>query len=535
MNYINFEQLGLDQKVLEAINKMGFEKPSKIQAEAMPVLMTGSDIIGQAQTGTGKTLAFGGVLLSKIIPNSKHVQAIILTPTRELTLQIEEEMKRISAFTKARITSVYGGADIVRQMRIIKSGVDIIVGTPGRVIDLIKRDVLKLNKIDYLVLDEADEMLNMGFLADIETILDVTNSQKQTMLFSATMPEPILKIARRYMKEEYQVIAIKEKSKTATTVSQYYLEVMPKQRLEVLCRIIDVNIMSTVMIFCRTKRGVDELVEELTVRGYLVEGMHGDLSQNVRMNTLRKFKTGKLNFLIATDVAARGIDVENVSHVINYDLPQDIESYVHRIGRTGRANREGIAYSIITSRERHFLRQIERTTHSEIKKMEIPSLDQIFEMKSKKLFHDVEQFVLQGKHKPYKHLFEGCDQETLVNAASTLFALQYQNEIGFDYKKNTLETIGGNAGSSNNYRERDKDKARLFLSIGSIDRITVNQLLRYLIEEGKCQKKDIGQIEIKRKFSFVDINRNKAPQLIKNINRKVLNNRTIGVEFANKK
>lgn len=527
MSTIKFSELGLSQEVLKAIEEMGFDKPSKVQAESIPVLLTGEDVIAQAQTGTGKTLAFGGALLSEMQP-SNYVQAIILTPTRELAVQVEEELLRIAAFTKIRMVTVYGGVDIERQMRIIKRGVDVVVGTPGRVIDLLKRKVLKLQDIEYLVLDEADEMLNMGFLEDIEIILKETNNNKQTMLFSATMPKAIKDVAKKYLKPSMKIITIKEKTATAINVKQYYFEVLPKQRLEALCRIIDSREMHSVMVFCRTKKGVDELTEELMTRGYLVEGMHGDLSQNIRSNTLRKFKEGKVDFLIATDVAARGIDVEDVSHVINYDLPQEIEYYVHRIGRTGRANKDGTAYSIITRRELSFLKDIERRTNSKIEKLELPSMSDIFEVKSEKLFNEVQEMILKGDYSKFIPLFKGCDEETLLNAASALFALQYNSELGFDYKENNLDS------STRNTRRKTK-KARLFLSAGSMDGVRVNQIVRFLIEEGRCKKEDIGEVVVKRKFSFVDIEKNKADVVMKNANRKKINDRRVEIEFANKK
>jgi len=530
MQETKFSKLGISEEVVKAIEKMGFDTPSKIQAEAIPVILTGKDVIAQAQTGTGKTLVFGSALLSNI-QKSKNVQAVILTPTRELAVQIEEELQRLSAFSKVRITTVYGGVDIEKQIKVIRNGVEIVIGTPGRVIDLIKRRVLHIDHISYFVLDEADEMLNMGFLEDIEFIFEKTNDYKQTMLFSATMPKPIKDIAKNYLKSDLEIVTIKEKSATATTVQQYYFEILHKQRLEVICRIIDSREMNSVMIFCRTKRGVDELSEELISRGYLVEGMHGDLSQAVRMNTLRKFKEGKINFLIATDVAARGIDVENVSHVVNYDLPQEIESYIHRIGRTGRANKEGTAYSLVTSREISFLKQVERKTNSTIKKLELPTMNEIFEAKSNKLFAEVENIVANKENQSFLHLFKGCDNETLLNAASALFALQYKNELGYDYKEDKLKS----ATPSKNIRRNKENTMRLFLTAGSMDNIKVNQIVRFLVEEGKAKKEDLGEIVIKRKFTFVDVRKDSATRLISNANNKKLNNRRVAIEIANTK
>ena len=400
-----FEQLGLSEEVLKAIKDMGFSKPSQIQEQAIPVLLTGVDAIGQAQTGTGKTLAFGSVLLSKIKSiNDTLPQAIILSPTRELAMQIYEEMHRIGKYNDSKIVCVFGGSDIEKQIRTIKKGVDIVVGTPGRIMDLMRRKVLKFDNVRYVVLDEADEMLNMGFVEDIETILEKTDDSRQTILFSATMPAGIKKIAQNYMHNDFKHVAVLSKQTTATSVKQFYYEVKPKDRFETLCRLIDVANIKTGIIFCRTKRSVDEVTEQMQQSNYNVEAMHGDLNQNHRLNTLRKFKKGTINFLVATDVAARGIDVENVTHVINYELPQDIESYVHRIGRTGRADKEGLAYSIISPKEASFLKQIERVTKSTITKVAVPTLQEIFEARIGTLVSDVEDVILAGNHKRFKQL-----------------------------------------------------------------------------------------------------------------------------------
>ena len=329
MQQKTFYDLGLSKLVLQGIEMMGYVMPSPIQEKAIPVLLEGKDIIGQAQTGTGKTLAFGSVLLSCIEKSQQGVQALILSPTRELALQIDEELRRICKYTRLSIVSVYGGSEIEKQIRALKKGADIVVGTPGRVLDLMRRKALRLDHVNWLVLDEADEMLNMGFIDDIETILQTVPEQRHTVLFSATMPSDIKKIASFYMKEDYQHIQIKAKTMTASTVSQYYFETKLNRRFEVLCRILDSREMDNAIIFCKTKRSVDEVVAAMQQKHYNVEAMHGDLSQNQRMNTLRRFKNGQIQYLVATDVAARGIDVDNISHVINYELPQEEELYIH--------------------------------------------------------------------------------------------------------------------------------------------------------------------------------------------------------------
>ena len=340
-----FRDLKLNETVQKGIEAMGYVSPSPIQAESIPVLLEGKDIIGQAQTGTGKTLAFGSVLLSEI-ERSDHISAIVLSPTRELAMQIGEEFGRIGKYTDLRFACVYGGSDIGRQIRTIKHGIDVLIGTPGRVMDLMRREIVSLENIKFFVLDEADEMLNMGFVEDIETILADAPKEKQTVLFSATMPDGIKHIAENYMKSDYTHIKIKAVQQTATTVKQYYFVVPQNKKLEGLCRVLDANEMDSCIIFCKTKRSVDTLQDELARRHYHVACMHGDIDQNTRMRTLQKFKERKVPILIATDVAARGIDVDSITHVINYELPQEDELYVHRIGRTGRAGHEGVAFTV---------------------------------------------------------------------------------------------------------------------------------------------------------------------------------------------
>ena len=526
-----FEQLGLSNEVLKAIVDMGFSKPSQIQEKAIPVLLTGVDIIGQAQTGTGKTLAFGSVLLSKIEPaNDKLPQAIILSPTRELAMQIHEEMNRIGKYNGSKIACVYAGSDIEKQIRTIKKGIDIIVGTPGRVMDLMRRKVLKLTNIKFVVLDEADEMLNMGFVEDIEMILKEIDDSRQTILFSATMPAGIKKIAQNYMHDDFEHVAVLSKQATATSVKQFYYEVRQKDRFETLCRLIDVANVKTGIIFCRTKRSVDEVTEQMQQANYNVEAMHGDLSQNHRMNTLRKFKKGTINFLIATDVAARGIDVENVTHVINYELPQDIESYVHRIGRTGRADKEGIAYSIITPKEKSFLKQIERVTKSTITKDTIPTLREISEAKMEMLISDVEDVILAGNHKKFKQLVNEIDPTMLADFTAALLYMNYQAQLGFDYKRDVIQEV-----KEEKKRQNNKDQTRIFITAGSMDRIKVPQIINFFVSKAGIRKEDIGDIEIKRKFTFVDINKKVVNKVIKKCNKQKINNRKIEIEIANKR
>lgn len=518
MNKVKFNDLALSKEVLKGIEKMGYVNPSPIQEKTIPILLEGKDIIGQAQTGTGKTLAFGSVLLSKIEKNGK-IQGLILSPTRELALQIEEELRRIGTFTNLSIVSVYGGADINKQIKAIKRGADIIVGTPGRVIDLMKRKVLDFHHVQYMVLDEADEMLNMGFKEDIETILEQTPEHKQTLLFSATMPSDIKKIASFYMQEDYQHIQVKAKSMTASTVSQYYFESKSHQKFEVLCRILDSRQMNNTIIFCSTKRSVDEVVASMQQRHYNVEAMHGDLSQAQRTNTLKRFKNGTIQYLVATDVAARGIDVENITHVINYELPHDDELYIHRIGRTGRANKKGEAYSIVTNREKNELMIIERKTNSHIQKLEVPSFDEIFEEKMRELLFDVQEEMLKGTHQRFKDVLKDIPQNMKNDVMATLLSMCYQHRIGFDY-----------------HDDISKDQYdHIFMNCGSMDKVRIPEIIDFLIHYGKIKRSDIGQVVIKRKFSFVDIKSQVSEQVVKRCHKQKLKQRRVHLEFSDDK
>lgn len=516
-----FNELGLDENILKAIDTMGFEEPSRIQAEVIPVLLEGHDVIGQAQTGTGKTLAFGAPILSRLEREDGKVNSIILTPTRELAIQVNDEMNRIAKFTKVKLLPVYGGQPIDRQISALRRGIDIVVGTPGRVLDLIKRKVLNLGSVRFLVLDEADEMLNMGFIDDIEEIIKSTNEDRQTMLFSATMPAEIKKLAKRYMKPETKHIAILKNQMTVASVAQYYYEVKNKERFESLCRILDVDEPTSAIIFCKTKRGVDELVEGLQGRGYSAEGMHGDMNQNQRINTLRKFKEGSVEFLIATDVAARGIDVENVTHVINYDLPQEVESYVHRIGRTGRANREGVAYTLVTAREYMSLKAIEKVTKSKIKRREIPTVDEIFTSKYKHMLTRIKETLEQESHKRFIPLATELDEEfNLVEVAAALMDMVYSKEVSYDYTDNAI----GSASESK----------RLFLTVGRMDRINPKDLLQFFNENARVNREDVGDIDILEKFSFVNVTESAAESIIKHCSGKKLAGRKVNIEISTK-
>ena len=403
METICFEELHLHQEILRAVAEMGFEAASPIQAQAIPAQLEGHDMVGQAQTGTGKTAAFGIPLLQKIDPDNKKLQAIVLLPTRELAIQVAEEIRRLAKFMHGiKVLPVYGGQDIVRQIRALKDGVQVVIGTPGRVMDHLHRKTLRVDQVHTVVLDEADEMLNMGFLEDMETILSQLPPNRQTVMFSATMPPAIAEIARKFQNNPVMVRVVK-KELTVPKVEQFYYEVKPKNKVEVLCRLMDLYSPKLSVVFCNTKKGVDELVQSLQGRGYFAEGLHGDLKQEQRDRVMNAFRNGRTDILVATDVAARGIDVDDVEAVFNYDIPQDDEYYVHRIGRTGRAGREVKAFSLVVGKEVYKLRDIQRYCKTKIIPQAIPSLDDITDIKVEKTIDQV------------RDMLENSDLSAMVN------------------------------------------------------------------------------------------------------------------------
>ncbi len=415
-----FQEFGLEPKVLRAITEMGFEESTPIQELAIPLAMAGRDLIGQAQTGTGKTAAFGVPLVHKIEVQEEKIVALIMCPTRELAIQVAEEIAKLGRFKGIRSLPIYGGQDIVKQMRALKKKPQIIIGTPGRLLDHINRKTIKLDDVQTVILDEADEMLDMGFMEDIQSILRSVPETRHTMLFSATMPTNIQKLAQQFLKNPEHISVIPKELSTPL-ISQFYIEIHEKQKFEALSRLIDMESPDLAIIFGRTKRRVDELADALQKRGYPVEGLHGDLSQNQRDQVMRKFREGSIDVLVATDVAARGLDVSGVTHVINFDMPQDPESYVHRIGRTGRAGKEGTAWTFVTAREIDHLHFIERVTRHKINKKPLPSIAEAIEGKQKVTAERIIDVLQAEKHQEYKgvaiQLLEQYDSVNLLAAA----------------------------------------------------------------------------------------------------------------------
>jgi len=495
-----FSELGLSAKTLEAINKKGFEEPTEIQALTIPVMLRDdTNIIAQAQTGTGKTAAFGLPLIEMIDASEHEVQALILTPTRELAIQVAEEINSLKGSKDIRTVPIYGGQAIDQQLRRLKRGVHIVVGTPGRVIDHLKRKTLKLGEIDHLILDEADEMLNMGFIDDMEKIMRYTNPVKRTLLFSATMPKRIKDLAHKYM-EGYELIKGKAEQLTTNLTEQIYFEVRRSEKFEALCRIIDIEENFYALVFCRTKSDVDSIASRLVDRGYDAAAIHGDISQAQREKTLSKFRDQKVRILIATDVAARGIDVINLTHVINYSLPQDPEYYVHRIGRTGRAGHEGTAITFITPSEYKQLMFIQRLAKTDIKKSTVPNVKDIIEAKKKKIQEDL-SLALNGKvhsnfHTWAKQMLANNDP---VEILAAILSHSFEEELNPDSYGEIKEVTGKG-------KQLDKQgKARLFVALGKNDKMTAKKLVDLIMSKAPVKANLISDVQVMDKFSFITV------------------------------
>ena len=391
-----FSELGLSEPLLQAIGRLGYEKAAPIQAEAIPLILAGQDVVGQSQTGSGKTAAFAIPTVEFVDPKSRVVQALVLCPTRELAVQVSEEIYKLSALKRGiHSVPIYGGQSYERQIRALKQGVQIVIGTPGRILDHLERGTLKLQSVRMVVLDEADEMLDMGFRDDIEKILQAVPEERQFVCFSATMPKPIVELIKTYAPGA-KTVRIEHKVVTAPTVEQGYYESRGHSKTEILTRLIDLYDLKLGIVFCNTKRMVDSVTEELVARGYSADRIHGDMSQNQRDRVMSKFRSSGLEFLVATDVAARGIDVDNVEVVFNYDLPWDEEDYVHRIGRTGRIGRSGRAFSFVVGREIHKLQSIERFTRAKIPRRQVPSLEQVEEKRTNLFFERIRASLKDG-------------------------------------------------------------------------------------------------------------------------------------------
>jgi ATP-dependent RNA helicase DeaD len=530
MELTKFDELELNPSILRAVEEMGFEEMSPIQAKAIPIMLEGRDIVGQAQTGTGKTAAFGIPLLMRVNPKDKSLQAIVLCPTRELAIQVAEEIRKLGTFMHGiKVLPVYGGQEISKQIRSLKSGVQIIIGTPGRVMDHMRRKTVKFDNISMVVLDEADEMLNMGFREDIETILSQVPQERQTVLFSATMPQPILEIARTYQKDA-EMIRVVKKELTVPKIEQFYYEVTQKNKEEVLSRLIDMYNPKLSLVFCNTKKQVDELTEALQGRGYFAEGLHGDLKQQQRDRVMHGFRSGKTEILVATDVAARGIDVDNVEAVFNYDVPQDDEYYVHRIGRTGRAGREGRAFTLIIGREIIKLKDIMRYCNTKIKVQPIPSVNDVTAVKADKILDKLAEIIRN---------------EDLTKMVDTIEArVNEEDYTSLDIAAAFLKMVMGDDGGKAEGEKAPEDfgdtgaeegMVRLFINLGKSQRIRPGDILGAIAGETGMPGKLIGSIDMYDKYTFVEVPREYASEVIEVMKTAKIKGKSINIEPANRK
>jgi ATP-dependent RNA helicase DeaD len=594
-DFETFADLGLSENILKALTEMGFTKPSPIQAQGIPAVMQGSDVIGQAQTGTGKTAAFGIPVLERIDVTNNAVQALILCPTRELAVQVSEEIGRLAKFQRGiRIEAIYGGDSIDRQIRSLKKGVHIVVGTPGRVMDHMQRRTLKFDEVRMMVLDEADEMLDMGFREDIESILADMPEDRQTILFSATMSKPIMSITKRFLNDPVLIKVVRNEL-TNVNIEQVYFEVKPQAKVEVMTRLIDMYHLKSLLVFCNTKRKVDEIVEDLQLRGYASEGIHGDLRQQQRSNVMSKFKAGVTTILVATDVAARGIDVSGLDGVINFDIPLDEEYYVHRIGRTGRAGMSGKAFSLVARDEKFRIKSIEGYTKSKIEKGVIPSYEDIVGVRKARFVESISASIQEGDTDLYEDVLEmlrhsGFSTEQIVAAlAKQIMGVQKseyaEGNLAWEERRGgergerreggsdrfERRSSGGSTGGrfergsregdrrgpssvgdrfagrersseSRAPRERDGEAkrtaapeegmTRLFLNLGRKDHIMPRDIVGAIAGEANIPGKTIGAIDIYDKFTFVDVPERDARTVLRAMDGNTIKGKAVQIDIA---
>jgi ATP-dependent RNA helicase DeaD len=521
-----FRALNLSEPTMRAIIEAGFEAPTPIQEQSIPILMAGHDLIGQAQTGTGKTAAFALPIAELLDASQPHPQAIILLPTRELCIQVAQETHNLSKYCRLRVVPVYGGQPIDRQFRALSFGAHIVVGTPGRVLDHLRRGTLKLNNVKMVVLDEADEMLNMGFLEDVEEILKSAPEARQTALFSATMPPRIAALARTYLRDA-QRVTIESKRRTVELVTQTYYEVPPSQKVEALTSILDMESPGSTILFCRTRRDVDDLGESLQMRGYQAETLHGDMNQAARDRVMARFRSGVADLLIATDVAARGLDIDQVTHVINYDIPWDVEAYIHRIGRTGRAGRTGDAITLVSPRERFQLRQIERYINAPILPARVPTVGDIA-ARRRELFKDkLRETLAEGNCDGYLvtvgELVEEGKYDAPQIAAAALQMLWQGQKGAEDYDISAADLPGTQA---------EQGMTRLFLQIGRQDGVRPGDIVGAIANEAGISGSAIGAIEILDRSTYVEVPEADANRVIEALNRTKLRGKKVYVEIA---
>lgn len=527
LNDTSFAQFGLRDEIIKAINDLGYESPSPIQQKTIPLLLENKDIVGQAQTGTGKTAAFALPVLHNIEVKSTEIQALILTPTRELAIQVAEAFHSYAKHLgRVRVLPIYGGQSISQQIRHLRGGVQIIVGTPGRVMDHIRRETIDISNLKAVVLDEADEMLRMGFLEDVEWILSHTPETRQTALFSATMPREVRRIAERYLKEPINV-QIERKTLTVPTIEQFYLNVSERQKTDALTRLLETESTSgeAVIVFHRTKLGTAELTDKLQARGYAAEAMHGDMSQSQRETVIKRLKNGKVEIVIATDVAARGLDVERISTVINYDMPSDTESYVHRIGRTGRAGRMGRAILFVTPRQQRMLRDIENYTKQKISPIKLPSQADVAARRVALLKDKIINTLTEQDLELYLSLVEDLAEETTCDIAEIAAAAVFLS-VGDKPLEVAVEP------EPQQFSFSEEGMVRLFIDVGRRHHISPGDIVGSIANEADIPGKAIGAIDVYDRFTLVDIPSEFVEQVLKRMKRSRIRKQNMNVRLA---
>ena len=509
---LTFDDLHIHPSVLQAVKEVGYESPSAIQAATIPAMLAGSDVVGLAQTGTGKTAAFAIPILSKIDTTSRTTQALVLAPTRELALQVAEAFSRYGAHLHVNVLPVYGGSSYGPQLAGLKRGAQIVVGTPGRVIDHLEKGTLDVSHLDYMVLDEADEMLQMGFAEDVERILADTPEYKQVALFSATMPPAIKKITSKYLHDPVEV-TVKSKTQTAENITQRYIQVSYPRKMDALTRLLEVEQGDAMIVFVRTKQATEEVAEKLRARGFSAAAINGDIPQAVRERTINSLKDGSLDILVATDVAARGLDVERISHVVNFDIPHDPESYVHRIGRTGRAGRSGTALLFVTPRERHLLKSIERVTRQKLVEIELPSVDDVNEKRVAKFLDSITEALNAPGIDLFRQLIEGYERDHDVPLADIAAALALQSRDGEEFlltepppeKRRERPDRAPREDGPRKPRERRGDFATYRIAVGKRHKVMPGAIVGAIANEGGLHRSDFGHISIRPDHSLVEL------------------------------
>lgn len=532
METLKFEEMNLSPEICRAVADMGFEEATPIQSQAISVIMEGKDVIGQSQTGTGKTAAFGIPCIEMIDPEDRRLQAVILCPTRELAIQVSEEFRKLLKYKDSiRVVPIYGGQPIDRQISALKKGAQVIIGTPGRVMDHMKRRTLKMETVKTVILDEADEMLDMGFREDIETILIKIPPERQTILFSATLSKEILDITKRFL-TELEYIKVIRKELTVPNIDQIYFDVKEKTKLDALTRLMDMYNPKLSIVFCNTKKRVDDVVELLQGRGYFAEGLHGDLKQPQRDVVMKKFRNGTIEILVATDVAARGIDVDDIDMVINYDIPQDEEYYVHRIGRTGRAGRSGKAFTFCVGKEIYKLRDIMKYTKTKIIQQKLPTLSDIEEAKTNNFIDKVKETIEEGHLTKYINIVESMLEDDFVamDIAAALMKLHLA-----DFSGDALDAIDDiNFDGCDAYGDSGEKTVRLFINAGKKHKIRTKDVLGAIAGETGISGKVIGSIDIYDDYTFVDVPSEYAKDVIKGMKNNKIKGKKINIEIAKK-